>query len=76
MSYQGAFWGSFTDSLPLTCDLPIRATSSQTCTVPERYILIQQTYGVTLDVLDPAGAVLATTSASVATPTVPNPAAT
>ena len=57
---------------PTTCV----AGSSQTCSITERYLFIQQTYGVTLDVLDANGAVLATTSANVDTPTVPNPAAT
>ena len=57
---------------PTTCV----AGSSQTCSITERYLFIQQTYGVTLDVLDANGAVLATTSANVDTPTVPDPAAT
>ena len=76
VTYSGPFWGGATFAFPLTCSLGIAARSSQTCSITERYLFIQQTYGVTLDVLDASGAVLATTSANVDTPTVPNPAAT
>jgi hypothetical protein len=75
-TYTGPFWGGSVFSFPLTCALPIGAGSSGTCQVTERYLLIQQTYTVTLDVLDANGSVVATASESVATPTVPNPAAT
>jgi hypothetical protein len=46
VTYTGAFWGSGFN-FPLTCAMSIAASSSQTCTVDERYLLIQQTYGVT-----------------------------
>ena len=74
--YRGPFWGGTVFDFPLTCAMPIAANSSATCQVTERYLLILQTYDVSLQVLDAAGNVLATTSAAVATPLVPNPAAT
>ena len=76
LTYHGPFWGGTVFDFPLTCDMPIAANASQTCQVTERYLMILQTYGVTLDVIDAAGNVLATSSATVATPTVPNPQAT
>lgn len=75
-TYTGPFWGGSVFSFPLTCALAIGAGSSATCQLTERYLLIQQTYTVTVDVLDASDNVMATTSASVATPSVPNPAAT
>ena len=76
LTYRGPFWGGTVFDFPLTCAMPIAANSSATCQVTERYLLILQTYDVSLQVLDAAGNVLATTSAVVATPLVPNPAAT
>jgi hypothetical protein len=76
VTYSGELWGGTQFALPLTCALPIATRSSKTCTTTERYVLIQHTYGVTIDILNAAGTVLATSSANVATPTVPNPAAT
>lgn len=75
-TYTGPFWGGATFNFPLTCDLAIAGGKSGTCQITERYLLIQQTYHVTLDVLDGAGNVLATSGADVATPAVPNPNAT
>ena len=75
-TYTGPFWGGSTFSFPLSCSLTVGANSSATCQLTERYLFIQQTYVVTIDVLDASGNVLATSSESVATPTVPNPAAT
>ncbi len=75
-TYTGPFWGGTVFSFPLTCKMAIGSTSTATCQLTERYLLIQQTYLVTLDVLDANGQVLATASESVATPTDPNPAAT
>lgn len=75
-TYTGPFWGGATFDFPLGCDLAIAGGKSGTCQITERYLLIQQTYHVTLDVLDAAGHVLATSQADVATPAVPNPNAT
>lgn len=75
-TYTGPFWGGATFDFPLSCDLSISGGKSGTCQISERYLLIQQTYHVTLDVLDAAGHVLATSQADVATPAVPNPNAT
>lgn len=75
-TYTGPFWGGGQFAFPLTCSLTIGANASSSCQITERYLLIQQTYAVTLDVLDGSGNVLATTSGSVATPSVPNPNAT
>ena len=74
VTYRGPFWGGSVFSFPLTCALPIAARSSGTCQVRERYLFIQQIYQVTLDVLNGSGGVIATSTASVATPAVPNPA--
>lgn len=75
-TYTGPFWGGQTFNFPISCDLSIAGGKSGTCQVTERYLLIQQTYHVTLDVLDASGAIIATTGADVATPAVPNPNAT
>jgi hypothetical protein len=56
--------------------LTLSAGAAGSCQITERYLMIRQTYGVTLDVLDASGNVLATSTDSVDTPTVPNPAAT
>lgn len=75
-TYTGPFWGGGTFDFPLTCDLTVAAGRSGSCQITERYLLIQQTYHVTLDVIDQAGHILATSAADVATPAVPNPNAT
>lgn len=76
LTYHGPFWGGTVFDFPMSCPLSIAANSSATCQVTERYLLILQTYDVTLDVLDANGNVMATTAATVATPLVPNPNAT
>ena len=76
VTYVGPFWGGSTFAFPLSCNMAIAPNSSQTCQITERYLMIRQTYGVTLDVLDTNGAVIATANANVDTPTVPNPLAT
>lgn len=76
MTDTGTFRGGTTFDCPLSCDLAITANSSLSCQVRERYLYILHTYDVRLDVLDASGAVLATSSATVSTPSVPNPAGT
>ena len=76
LTYHGPFWGGTVFDFPMTCAMPIAARSSATCQVTERYLLILQSYDVTLDVLDAEGNVLGSAAATVATPTVPNPQAT
>ncbi len=74
VTYTGPFWGGSTFDFPVSCTLVIAANSTGKCQVREKYIFIQQTYRVTLNVLDASGNVLATQWADVATPLVPNPA--
>ncbi len=74
VTYQGVFWGGSTFNFPVTCAMIIGANSSLTCQLREKYLFIQQTYHVIFDVLDASGAVVATSSADVDTPLVPNPA--
>ena len=76
LTYRGPFWGGTVFDFPMTCTMPIAARSSATCQVTERYLLILQSYDVTLDVLDADGNVLGSAAATVATPTTPNPHAT
>ena len=76
LTYHGPFWGGTVFDFPMSCGLAIAANATLTCQVTERYLLILQTYDVTLEVLDASGKLLASTSASVATPVVPNPNAT
>jgi hypothetical protein len=76
LTYHGPFWGGTVFDFPLTCNMAIAANSTTTCQVTERYLMILQTYQVTLDVLDASGNLLDTAAASVATPTTPNPNAT
>ncbi len=76
LTYHGPFWGGTVFDFPMSCPLAITANSTVTCQVTERYLLILQTYDVTLAVMDGNGHVLATVSAPVATPLVPNPNAT
>ena len=76
VTYRGPFWGGTTFAFPLTCAMAIAANGQGTCQTKERYIFIRNTYSVILDVLDANGIVLATSSARVDTPSVPNPAFT
>jgi len=73
VTYAGPFFGGQSFAVPLTCSLLVPASSAATCSVVQRYLYIQQTYGVTLDIVDATGTVLATSTANVDTPSVPNP---
>ena len=48
--------------------------TAQTCTVDNKYLSIQQSYSVTLNLLDSMGNSVDSRAATVLTPLVPNPA--